>query len=60
MKENLELVVLMHSIDKNAMSQVGRSIDDGLIKRVEDDIVKGATIELTGNMSDNNFIVLAE
>lgn len=54
------MVVLMHSIDKNAMNQVGRNIDDGLIKRVDDDILKGATIEISGSISDNNFIVFPE
>jgi hypothetical protein len=60
MKEVFDMVVLMHSIDKNAMSNVGRYIDDGVIKRVEDEILKGAAIELTGNISDNNFIVFPE
>lgn len=32
MKEAFEMVVLIHSIDKNAMDLVGRSIDDGSIK----------------------------
>jgi hypothetical protein len=37
MKDSFNMVVLIHSIDKNAMDLVGRSIDDGAIKRVEDD-----------------------
>ena len=60
MKEAFEMVVLIHSIDKNAMDLVGRSIDDGSIKWVEDDLVKGTTIELTGGQSDNNYIYFPE
>lgn len=60
MKDGLELVVLMHSLDKNAMNLVGRSIDDGTIKMVEDELVKGTVIELTGAISDNNYICFPE
>ncbi len=42
------------------MDLVGRSIDDGAIKRVEDDQVKGTTIELSGGLSDNNYIYFPE
>ncbi len=48
MKENFDMVVLIHSIDKNAMDLVGWSIYDGSIKWVEDDLIKGTTIELSG------------
>lgn len=48
MIENFDMVVLIHSIDKNAMDNVGRNIDDGSIKRVEDELIKGTTIELSG------------
>jgi hypothetical protein len=60
MKEAFDMVVMIHSIDKDAMDMVGRSIDDGSIKRVEDDLVKGTTIELTGGLSDNNYIYFPE
>lgn len=54
------MIVLIHSIDKNAMSMVGRNIDDGSIKWVEDDIFKGPVIELSGGLVDNNYIYFPE
>lgn len=41
------------------MNMVGRSIDDGAIKRIDDEDFKDSVLELSGT-SENNFIFFPE
>ena len=52
------IISLMHSLDENLLCDVGRYPPTGIIKRVKDEDLNSATIEITGSNCQNNYFFI--